>query len=109
MRAKPAPSPVTHRFGRHFRALTLRLASALTVLALLALLFAASSHRHLSMSDDLACGVCAAVFKRAVDLVTPTALSARPAALVYRVPVRLVHRAEYCTPALLPRTCGPPP
>ena len=99
---------MTHRFERRFNALTLRLVSALTALALLALLFTASSHRHISVSDDLACVVCTAVFKRATDLVTPTALPARPTALAYRVPASPVHRAVYRTQVLLPRNCGPP-
>ena len=99
---------MTHRFERRFNALTLRLVSALTALALLALLFTASSHRHISVSDDLACVVCSAVFKRATDLVTPMALPARPTALAYRVPVSPVHPAAYRTQILLPRNCGPP-
>ena len=99
---------MTHRFERRFTALTLRLVSALTALALVALLFAASSHRHISASDDLACVVCTAVFKQATDLAKPMALPARPTALAYRVPVNPVHRAVYRTQVLLPRNCGPP-
>ena len=99
---------MTHRFERRFNALTLRLVSALTALALLALLFTASGHRHISASDDLACVVCSAVFKQATDLVTPMALPARPTVLAYRAPVSAVHRAVYRTQVLLPRNCGPP-
>ena len=99
---------MTHRFERRLDALTLRLVSALTALALLALLFTASSHRHISFSDDLACVVCTAVFKQATDLVTPMTLPARPKALAYRVPGSPVHRAVYRTQVLQPRNCGPP-
>ena len=99
---------MTHCFERRLDALTLRLVSALTALALLALLFTASSHRHISAADDLACVVCTAVFKRAADLATPMTLPARPTALAYRVPVSPVHRAVYRTQVLLPRNCGPP-
>ena len=99
---------MTQRFGRRFDALTLRLVCALTALALLALLFTASSHRHISAADDLACVVCAAVFKRTADLTTPIALPARPTVLAYRVPASPVHRAVYRTEVLLPRNCGPP-
>ena len=99
---------MTHCFERRLDALTLRLVSALTALALLALLFTASSHRHISVSDDLACVVCSAVFKRATDLITPMALPARSTALAYRVPVSPVHRAVCRTQVLLPRNCGPP-
>ena len=107
-RTKPALFTVRNSFGRRFSALTLQLMSALTALALLALLFTASGHRHISASDDLACLVCTAVFKRATDLVTPMVLPTRPTALAYRVLVSPVHQAAYRTPALLPRNCGPP-
>ena len=107
-RTKPAPFTVKNSFERRFSALTLRLVSALTALALLALLFTASGHRHISASDDLACVVCTAVSNRAADLVTPLVLPTRPTALAYRVPVSPLHQAVYRTLALLPRNCGPP-
>ena len=107
-RTKPAPFTVKNGFERRFNALTLRLVTALTALALLALLFAASGHRHISASDDLACVVCTAVSNRAADLVTPLVLPTRPTALAYRVPVSPLHQAVYRTLALLPRNCGPP-
>lgn len=93
---------------RQFNELTSRLVSALTALALVMLLFTASSHQHASASEDLACAVCTAVFDQATDLITPAALPARPAEVVYRLATGAVHRAFYSAQTLLPRNCGPP-
>jgi hypothetical protein len=100
--------PVTHRLERQFSALTSRLVSALTVLALVMLLFTAASHQHASASEDLGCAVCTAVFNQATDLVTPVALPARPTEVVYRLATGAVHQAFYSAQTLLPRNCGPP-